>query len=145
MTRPDTLEPIPYSYYVPGDRVLSPGAGHIYVIKSYPMCRLYYDPDARFKFQPNLFELRPIKRKDKQGRFLTNDKNERLDGNFLSYLAVLEGGTMIVELTVNDYFKPYGKKTSKRGVHGRPRLDSKVGDRPKQARKRGKADAIPEG
>jgi hypothetical protein len=39
--------------YKPGDTVLSPGRQFEYEILSYPLCRLYYDPEAAFQFQPN--------------------------------------------------------------------------------------------
>jgi hypothetical protein len=82
------LEPIPADYLVPGDLVLSPGCGHIFLIKSYPICRLYYAFGEKFEFQPNVYEYR-----------------KGTQGNFLSYIAVILGGNLETALTVTDYFK----------------------------------------
>lgn len=80
-------EPIPNEYFVPGDIVSSPGCSYQYEILSYPVCRLYIDPTAKFQFQPHAFEYRP------------GDK-----GNYLSYLARLCGGKMEVYVT-DQYLK----------------------------------------
>jgi hypothetical protein len=75
------VEPIPENYFIPGD-VVYDCALNYYEIRSYPLCRLYFDPNpnAKFPIQPNAFEgITPEERK--AGR----------KANHLSYLAVLRG------------------------------------------------------
>ena len=75
-------EPIPTKIFTPGDIVSSPGGSFQYEIRSFPVCRLFYDPDAKFKFQPHAFEYNPGE-----------------GGNYLSYLCCLQGGSMEFYIT----------------------------------------------
>ncbi len=73
------IEPIPTEYFIPGDVVFDCALNY-YEIRSYPLCRLYFDPNAKFPLQPNAFEgITPEERR--AGR----------KANHLSYLAVLQG------------------------------------------------------
>lgn len=52
-------EPIPVHYRKPGDLIYSPGYSETYVVVSYPFCRLYHDPAAKFPLQPFDTEFNP--------------------------------------------------------------------------------------
>ena len=86
------VEPIPTTYYIPGNLVASPGMGIIYEIKSYPLCRLYYDatPNAKYPLQPHSFEYKPNK---KAG-----------EGNYLSYLVSVYGSSLKVDGESKEFY-----------------------------------------
>ena len=88
------IEPIPTDYHIPGDLLISPGGSFTYEVLSYPLCRLYYDPGAKFPLQPNAFEgLTPEDRKT--GR----------KANYLSYLARIYKSRNEFYITDRDFKK----------------------------------------
>jgi len=80
-------EPIPQTYYKPGDIVFSPGKSLVYEVRSYPFCRLYW---GNGKPEPNTIESswRP-KDPDNPDAGWTKQ-----GANYLSYrVRLLEGGS----------------------------------------------------
>lgn len=101
----------------PGDYICSPGLQFEYEILSFPVCRLYYDPTAKFQFQPNKMEA-----------------GERGCQKYLSYLVRLnrEAGEHIIGepfyLTFRKGYK-YGRYetfTTEDGVYPPQRRDLSV-------------------
>lgn len=87
------IEPLPENYFVPGD-VVYDCALRYYKITSYPFCRLYYDPNAKFQFQPHSFEaLRP------------EDRRKGIKVNHLSYMATMLDGSFEFVVTAINFKK----------------------------------------
>lgn len=70
----------------PGDIVYSVCGGFVYAIRSYPVCRLYYDYSPNAKYLLSYHELENLSFEDKQ---------RGLKHRHLSYLATVYNSTLV--------------------------------------------------
>ncbi len=70
----------------PGDVVYSVCGGFVYAIRSYPVCRLYYDHSPGAKYLLSYHELENLSIEDKQ---------KGLKHRHLSYLATMHNSTLL--------------------------------------------------